>query len=134
MEVTTRGNYSLGGVTDLVFETAVERVREALKNQGFGVITEIDAKKVLKEKLGIDRPRYLILGACNPNFAHKALDVDPEIGTLLPCNVVVYEKEQGKVVVTAMDAEAALKLAGNSKVEEIAREVRKRIQAALESL
>lgn len=134
MEVTARGNYSLGGVTDLVFETAVERVREALKNQGFGVITEIDAKKVLKEKLGIDRPRYLILGACNPNFAHKALDVDPEIGTLLPCNVVVYEKEQGKVVVTAMDAEAALKLAGNSKVEEIAREVRKRIQAALESL
>lgn len=134
MEVTTRGNYSLGGVTDLGFETAVERVREALKNQGFGVITEIDAKKVLKEKLGIDRPRYLILGACNPNFAHKALDVDPEIGTLLPCNVVVYEKEQGKVVVTAMDAEAALKLAGNSKIEEIAREVRKRIHAALESI
>ena len=109
-------------------------MREALKNQGFGVITEIDAKKVLKEKLGIDRPRYLILGACNPNFAHKALDVDPEIGTLLPCNVVVYEKEQGKVVVTAMDAEAALKLAGNSKIEEIAREVRKRIHAALESI
>ena len=134
MKVTTRGNYSLGGVTDLGFETAVERVREALKNQGFGVITEIDAKKVLKEKLGIDRSRYLILGACNPNFAHKALEVDPEIGTLLPCNVVVYEKEQGKVVVTAMDAEAALNLAGNSKVEEIAREVRKRIQAALESL
>lgn len=134
MEVTTRGNYSLGGVTDLSFETAVERVREALKNQGFGVITEIDAKKVLKEKLGIDRSRYLILGACNPNFAHKALDVDPEIGTLLPCNVVVYEKEQGKVVVTAMDAEAALKLAGNSKIEEIAREVRKKIQAALESI
>lgn len=134
MEVTTRGNYSLGGVTDLAFEIAVERVREALKNQGFGVITEIDAKKVLKEKLGIDRSRYLILGACNPNFAHKALDVDPEIGTLLPCNVVVYEKEQGKVVVTAMDAEAALKLAGNSKIEEIAREVRKKIHAALESI
>ena len=134
MKVTTRGNYSLGGVTDLGFETAVERVREALKNQGFGVITEIDAKKVLKEKLGIDRSRYLILGACNPNFAHKALDVDPEIGTLLPCNVVVYEKEQGKVVVTAMDAEAALKLAGNSKIEEIAREVRKKIHAALESI
>lgn len=134
MEVTTRGNYSLGGVTDLGFETAVERVREALKIQGFGVITEIDAKKILKEKLGIDRSRYLILGACNPNFAHKALDVDPEIGTLLPCNVVVYENEQGKVVVTAMDAEAALKLAGNSKIEEIAREVRKRIHAALESI
>ena len=134
MKVTTRGNYSLGGVTDLGFETTVERVREALKNQGFGVITEIDAKKVLKEKLGIDRSRYLILGACNPNFAHKALDVDPEIGTLLPCNVVVYEKDQGKVVVTAMDAEAALKLAGNSKIEEIAREVRKKIHAALESI
>lgn len=134
MEVKARGNYSLGGVTDLGFETAVERVREALKNQGFGVITEIDAKKVLKEKLGIDRPQYLILGACNPNFAHKALDVDPEIGTLLPCNVVVYENQKGKVVVTAMNPEAALKLAGNSKVEEIAREVRKRIQAALESI
>lgn len=134
MEVKARGNYSFGGITDLGFDTVVDRVREALKGQGFGVITEIDAKKVLKEKLGIDRPRYLILGACNPNYAHKALESEPELGTLLPCNVVVYEKEDGRVVVTAMDPEAVLKLVGTPKVEEIAREVRKRIQAALEAV
>jgi len=134
MEVKARGNYSFGGITDLGFDTVVDRVREALKGQGFGVITEIDAKKVLKEKLGIDRSRYLILGACNPNYAHAALELEPELGTLLPCNVVIYEREDGRAVVTAMDPEAALKLVGTPKVEEIAREVRKRIQAALEAV
>jgi uncharacterized protein (DUF302 family) len=134
MEVKARGNYSFGGITDLGFDTVVDRVREALKGQGFGVITEIDAKKVLKEKLGINRSRYLILGACNPNYAHTALELEPELGTLLPCNVVIYEREDGRAVVTAMDPEAALKLVGNPKVEEIGREVRKRIQAALEAV
>lgn len=134
MKVEARGNYSFGGVTSLSFDEAVARIRGALKNEGFGVLTEIDAQKVLKEKLGIDRPRYLILGACNPNYAHRGLEHEPELGTLLPCNVVVYENEEGKVVVTAMDPEAVLKLVGNPKVGEIGREVRKRIQAALETI
>jgi len=134
MKVTKLSNYSFGGETDLSFDEAVKKVTETLKVQGFGVLTEIDAKKVLKEKLGLERKPYKILGACNPHFAHKAIDMEPELGTLLPCNVLVYEREDGKVVVTAMDPEAALKLVGNPDVEEIAKEVRKRIQGALENV
>ena len=134
MEVKKLSNYSFGGETNLSFDDAVKKVTETLKVQGFGVLTEIDAKKVLKEKLGLDRKPYKILGACNPHFAHKAIDMEPELGTLLPCNVLVYEREDGKVVVTAMDPEAALKLVGNPDVEEIAKEVRKRIEKALEKV
>ncbi|MCI0453763.1 MAG: DUF302 domain-containing protein [Candidatus Dadabacteria bacterium] len=132
MEVRKLSNYSFGGETNLSFDDAVKRVTETLKEQGFGVLTEIDAKKVLKEKLGLDRKPYKILGACNPHFAHKAIDIEPELGTLLPCNVLVYEKEDGNVVVTAMDPEAALKLVNNPDIDEIAKEVRKRIEKALE--
>src|SRR3990170_2347027 len=132
MKVRDLNNYSFGGETGLGFDEAVIKVTEALKEEGFGVLTEIDAKKVLKEKLGLERRPYKILGACNPHFAHRAIDMEPELGTLLPCNVLVYEREDGKVVVTAMDPEAALKLVGNPSVEEIAKEVRKRIEKALE--
>ncbi len=132
MEIRKLSNYSFGGETHLSFDEATKKVAEALKEQGFGVLTEIDAKRVLKEKLGLERKPYKILGACNPHFAHKAIDMEPEIGTLLPCNVLVYEREDGRVVVTAMDPEAALKLVGNPSVEEIAKEVRKRIERALE--
>src|SRR5579884_228624 len=134
MEIRKLSNYSFGGETHLSFDEAVRKVTETLKEQGFGVLTEIDAKRVLKEKLGLDRKPYKILGACNPHFAHKAIDMEPELGTLLPCNVLVFEREDGKVMVTAMDPEAALKLVGNPKVEEIAKEVRKRIERALEGL
>lgn len=134
IEVKKPSNYSLGGETNLNFDDAVKKITETLKEQGFGVLTEIDAKKVLKEKLGLDRNPYKILGACNPHFAHKAIDMEPELGTLLPCNVLVYERDDGKVVVTAMDPEAALKLVGNPSVEEIAKEVRKRIEKALEKV
>jgi uncharacterized protein (DUF302 family) len=127
-------NYSFGGETDINFDEVIRKVTEYLKQEGFGVLTEIDAKKVLKEKLGLERKPYKILGACNPHFAHKAIDIEPEIGTLLPCNVLVYEREDGKIVVTAMDPEAALKLVGNPSVEEIAKEVRKRIERALEKV
>ena len=134
MKVTKLSNYSFGGETGLSFDEAVKKVTETLKGQGFGVLTEIDAKKVLKEKLGLDRRPYKILGACNPHFAHKAIDMEPELGTLLPCNVLVYEREDGKIMVTAMDPEAALKLVGNPQIEEIAKEVRKRVQNALENV
>jgi len=134
MEVTELSNYSFGGETNLSFDEAVKKVTETLKEQGFGILTEIDAKKVLREKLKLDRRPYKILGACNPHFAHKAIDIEPELGTLLPCNILVYEKEDGRVVVTAMDPEAALKLVGNPNVEEIAKEVKKRIQKALENV
>ncbi len=134
MLVRNLSNYSFGGETKLGFDEAVAKVEEALKEQGFGVLTEIDAKKVLKEKLGLERRPYKILGACNPNFAHRALDMEPEIGVLLPCNVLVYEKEGGDIMVSAMNPEAALGLVGNPDIEEIAKEVRNRIEAALEKL
>lgn len=134
MRVRELSSYSFGGETGLGFDEAVVRVTEALKEEGFGVLTEIDAKKVLKEKLGLDRRPYKILGACNPNFAHRALDIEPQIGTLLPCNVLVYEDERGSVVVSAMNPESALKLVGNPEMDEIAKEVRKRIENALGKL
>lgn len=134
MEVRTLSNYSFGGETELSFDEAVNKVTESMKEQGFGILTEIDAKKVLKEKLGLDRKPYKILGACNPQFAHKAIDMEPEIGTLLPCNVLVYEKDDGTVVVSAMNPEAALKLVGNPNIEDIAKQVRTRIEKALEEL
>jgi len=84
--------------------------------------------------LGIDRRPYKILGACNPQFAHKAIDLEPELGTLLPCNVLVYEKEGGQVIVSAMNPEVALSLVGNTDIEKLAKEVRNSVEAALEKL
>ena len=134
MQVKDLSNYSFGGETERNFDDAVKKVTETLKEEGFGVLTEIDAQKVLKEKLGLDRKPYKILGACNPQYAHKAIDMEPQLGTLLPCNILVYEKDDGVVVVSAMNPETALNLVGNPDMEEIAKEVRKRIQAALEKL
>jgi uncharacterized protein (DUF302 family) len=115
------------------FEEAVERVTAAFKSEGFGVLTTIDVKQTLKEKLDVDRPRYVILGACNPHFAHQALEAEPDIGLLLPCNVVVYE-HAGGTRVAAMDPEAALRLSGNPDVEPMAREVRQRIEWVIAQL
>lgn len=134
MNVRNLSNYSFGGETKLGFNEAVSKVEEALKEQGFGILTEIDAKSVLKKKLGIDRRPYKILGACNPQFAHKAIDLEPELGTLLPCNVLVYEKEGGQVIVSAMNPEVALSLVGNTDIEKLAKEVRNSVEAALEKL
>lgn len=131
MKIRDLSNYSFGGETSLAFGEAVAKVTESLKEEGFGVLTEIDAEKVLREKLGLQRRPYKILGACNPHFAHKALDIEPQLGALLPCNVLVYEDENGVVVVSAMNPEAALKLVGNADMDEIAIEVRRRIENAL---
>jgi uncharacterized protein (DUF302 family) len=131
VKIRDLSNYSFGGETALGFDEAVVKVTESLKEEGFGVLTEIDAKKVLKEKLGLERKPYKILGACNPHFAHKALEIEPQLGTLLPCNVLVYEDEEGRVVVSAMNPESALRLVGNPEMDEIAKEVRMRIENAL---
>jgi len=96
----TKTPYTLSGVTSLPFADAVARVRETLKDEGFGVLTEIDVQATLREKLGEEIEPYLILGACNPPYAHRALAIEPELGTLLPCNVVVYEQD-GKTRVSA---------------------------------
>lgn len=118
--------YALTTKTALAFDDAVARVREELASEGFGVLTEIDAQATLREKLGVEMERYLILGACNPAFAHAALELEPEIGVLLPCNVVVYEQD-GSTLVSAVDAERMLSVVGREDLNPIADEVRARL-------
>jgi uncharacterized protein (DUF302 family) len=127
--------YGLGATVDLPYDVAVERTREALAKEGFGVLTEIDVKATLKKKLDVDVEPYVILGACNPSLAHRALVAERDIGLLLPCNVVVYAApEPGKSVVSAMDPLEALALTGNDAVRPIAEEARARLERAIASL
>jgi uncharacterized protein (DUF302 family) len=122
--------YTLTATTQLPFADAVERVRSGLKQEGFGVLCEIDVQATLKEKLGIDGEPYVILGACNPPLAHQALEADPDLGVLLPCNVVIYERD-GEINVSAIDAERMLSIVGNDKLAPIAAEVRRRLAAVV---
>ena len=115
------------------FDAAVARVAAALKVEGFGVITEIDVKKTMKDKLDVDVPPHAILGACNPKLAHAALEVEPDLGVLLPCNVVVYATDKGTRV-TAVNAGAMLGMVGNKDLEPIATQVQERLDRVLESL
>ena len=117
------------------YEGAIERTREALASEGFGVLTEIDVKATLKKKLDVDFRPYVILGACNPPLAYKALSAELEIGLLLPCNVVVYAGDrEGESVVSIMDPEAALSLAGKPDIAPLAAEVKARLQRVLEKV
>jgi uncharacterized protein (DUF302 family) len=125
--------YGFGLKVNLPYAEAVERTKAALKEQGFGVLTEVDIKQTMKEKRGIDFRPYVILGACNPPLAEQALTAELDLGLLLPCNVVVYETEGGSIV-QAMDPEPVLGLVGNPRLEPIAREVKARLQAALTGL
>ena len=125
--------YGFGTMLDLPFDQAVERVKEALKVEGFGVLTEIDVQRTLREKLGQEMERYLILGACNPQLAHQALDREREIGLLLPCNVVVRDVEGGTWVGIA-DPQAMLSVSGNPALDDLAAEAKARLQRALDSL
>jgi uncharacterized protein (DUF302 family) len=130
---TKRTSYSFGTNVPWAQEEAIHRVTAALKEEGFGVLTTIDVKRTLKEKIEVDRPPYVILGACAPALANQALIADPEIGVLLPCNVVVYELN-GQTRVTFMDPEAALSLTENEQISELASEVRQRLERVMTSL
>jgi uncharacterized protein (DUF302 family) len=124
-------SYTLSTTTDLRFADAVARTREELATEGFGVLCEIDVQATLKAKLGVERDPYLILGACNPSLAHAALQAEPELGTLLPCNVVVYERD-GQTHIAAIDAERMLSIVGNDQLTETASEVRRRLSRVVE--
>ncbi len=126
--------YAFGKTVDLTFEQATEAVTQALAREGFGVLTEIDVAATLKKKLGLERPPYKILGACNPQFAARALEMEPQIGALLPCNVVVRQGADGKTVVEFMDPNAVLGLVGRPEVAPIAAEVRARLERVLAAL
>ena len=125
--------YGFGKILDCSLEAAVERVTQALQAEGFGVLTEIDVQATLKKKLDIDRPAYRILGACNPTFANEALDADPEIGLLLPCNVVVREESDG-IHVSFMDPAAVLGLVNQETITRIGQAVREKLLRVKDSL
>ncbi len=123
--------YGYSKTTNLSFEQAVEKITIELKTEGFGILTEIDVKETLKKKLNIDFKKYKILGACNPPIAHKALMFEEELGLLLPCNVIVYEKN-GKNVVSVFNPMIMTQLLENKEMEVIAEEVKAKLLAALE--
>ncbi len=129
----TRNPYGFGVSVPLEFEAALKRTVECLKEEGFGVLTEIDVRQTMKDKLDVEFRRYRILGACNPPLAHEAFTVELEIGLLLPCNVIVYEKEGGSQV-SFMDPLAALGVVGNAELEPVAEEARIRLERVARKL
>lgn len=127
-------NYAFTKVVDLPFEQAIEKVTEELKKEGFGILTEIDVKSTLKKKLDVDFKPYRILGACNPPFAYNALQNEEQIGLMLPCNVIVYENENGEIVVAAVDPAASMQAVDNPGLGEIAQTIQGKLKAVIERM
>ena len=125
--------YAFGTKVALPYQEAVRRTTELLKEEGFGVLTEIDVRKTMREKLNADFRPYVILGACNPHLAHRAFQAELGIGLLLPCNVIVYEQGDGSVV-SVMDPRAALEIAGNDALRPIAEDARARLDRVIQKL
>ena len=123
--------YTLTRTTPLPFGEAVEHVRAELKAEGFGVLCEIDVQATMQEKLGVEGDPYVILGACNPALAHQALQAEPDLGVLLPCNFVVYERE-GETQISAIDPERMLSIVDNDQLAPVAAEIKQRLNAVVE--
>jgi uncharacterized protein (DUF302 family) len=126
--------YGFRKALKITYEEAVEKVTQSLKKEGFGILTQIDVKDTLKKKLNVDFRKYVILGACNPSFAHQSLQAETEIGLLLPCNVIVYEDNSGHTFVSAINPESAMAMIDNPKLKQIATQVSAKLEAAIESL
>lgn len=126
--------YYYSRTVEMPFDEAEARVTEALKDQGFGILTEIDVRATLKKKLDVEFRPYKILGACNPPFAHKALEAEDKIGTMLPCNVILQAAGDGQTEVAAVDPVASMQAVENPQLSEIAGEVRDRLRAAVDAL
>ena len=126
--------YYFTKTVDSGIDNAIERVTDALKAEGFGVLTQIDMKATLKKKLDVDFRPYVILGACNPPYAYKALTAEDKIGTMLPCNVVVQENPDGKAEITAVDPSASMMAVENDELKSVAAEIRARLERVIDSL
>jgi uncharacterized protein (DUF302 family) len=127
-------SYGMRKVLDSTFDQVLAALPEALKSEGFGVLTEIDVRETLKKKLDVDFRRYRILGACNPPFAHRALSADLDVGLLLPCNVIVYEGDDGRTVVSAVDPMQTMAAHAGGEMAELAGAVRDKLAKVLERL
>jgi uncharacterized protein (DUF302 family) len=127
-------SYYFNKTLEVPFDEAVEKVKAELKKEGFGVLTDIDVKKTLNEKLGVEFRKYRILGACNPSYAHKALLAEDKIGTMLPCNVIVQEHTDGRVEVAAIDPVASMQAVGNPALEPVGAEVRAKLKHVIDCL
>ncbi len=127
-------NYYFSKILNVSFDDAVDRVTDGLKNEGFGVLTEIDVKSTMKKKLNVDFRNYKILGACNPSFAYEALQAERMIGAMLPCNVVVQDTEDGKVEVAAIDPAASMQAVENANLAGTAGQVQAKLKKVIESL
>jgi len=127
-------NYYFSKTVDEDFDTAIENVTEELKKEGFGILTQIDIKETLKKKLNVDFKKYQILGACNPQFAYEALQAEDKIGTMLPCNVIVQERENGKVEISAVDPVASMMAVKNDSLGDVATQVREKLKRVINNL
>jgi len=132
-DYSSKNNYNYKKEVNLKFEEAVDKVKENLKEESFGVLTEIDVKAALKSKLNVDFDKYVILGACNPSFAYKALQAERDIGLMMPCNVIVYEQE-GKVVVSAIMPTVAMDMIDNAQLELIAGQVEEKLKKVVDMM
>lgn len=129
METTA---YGFSQTTRMSYDEALDKVTEELKKEGFGILTEIDVKATLKKKLDVDFKKYKILGACNPPYAYQALLHEEQIGLMLPCNVIVYEKDNGETVVAAIDPIASMQAVQNAKLGKVATEIRQKLKKVIE--